>query len=555
LSSLTLLTVTAATARADSSDVITVNSVSSPNDQLGSLSVDVTSTTPVTSLAAHVLNSGTQADALDPAMSQASSTYTDWSQTYESVWTVTTPVTTAQLPAGDYAVTVDAADQGGASVTGASAGTWQYTSVPVITASADRTRIDYGHPTANITGTVRLHNPDGTTTPYQGPVVVVESWASTVTFQSDPAGNFSFPASPLYAGGSEVYLLANVQQTSGNRWGQFPMDFSVTQDPAKITAAVSPSQVPWGAQASITGTVSYQPAGQSGYLPATAAPVSISVFKSDNYTSVPDATGMTDATGHFSIPLPQNPGATWIVAGGTGTANVMLQLGQADVTEVVAFNTTITSFTTSLNQHWGITFAGCAGLPASVPNASRPPASALKLQWSAGKNGPWHNLARAITSGGPCGHNGLRFSGTALAPVNYAYYRVYFPGTPADSIYHEGFHSSASSPVLAWKYADRITGLSVAPTTVSANGKITVKGTLQYYDSGWRSYGSGHTIMIVLKPAGSSTWYWIVKVSTNAKGQFSATFKDPVSATWAAYFDGNSTHLSVQSGGVYVTVR
>jgi hypothetical protein len=90
---------------------------------------------------------------------------------------------------------------------------------------------------------------------------------------------------------------------------------------------------------------------------------------------------------------------------------------------------------------------------------------------------------------------------------------------------------------------------------VSANAKITVKGTLQYYYSGWHSYGSGHTIMIVLKPKGSSTWYWIVKVNTNAKGQFSATFKDPVSAAWAAYFDGNSTHLSVQSGSVYVTVR
>jgi hypothetical protein len=547
--------VTAATARADNSDIITVNSVSSPNDHLGSLSVDVTSTTPITSLAVHVLNSGTQADVLDPAMSQTSSTYTDWSQTYESVWTVTTPITTAQLPAGDYAVTVDTADQGGTSVTGASAGTWQYTSVPVITASADRTSIDYGHPGANITGNVSLHNPDGTATPYQGPVVVVESWAAAVTFQSDAAGNFSFPASPLYAGGSEVYLLANVQQSSGNRWGQFPMDFSVTQDQAKVTAAVSPSQVQWGAKASITGTVTYQPAGQSGYVPATTAPVSISVFKSGNYTNIPDATGVTDATGHFSIPLPQNPGATWTVEGGPGTSSTMLQLTQAYVTEVVAFNTTVTSFTTSLNQHWGLNFAGCAGLPASVPNASRPSVSALKLQWSPGKSGPWRNLTTAITSGGPCGHNGLRFSGTATAAVNYAYYRMYFPGTPADSIYHEGFDSSASSPVLAWKYADRITGLSVSPATVSANAKITVKGTLQYYYSGWHSYGSGHTIMIVLKPKGSSTWYWIVKVNTNAKGQFSATFKDPVSAAWAAYFDGNSTHLSVQSGSVYVTVR
>ena len=125
---------------------------------------------------------------------------------------------------------------------------------------------------------------------------------------------------------------------------------------------------------------------------------------------------------------------------------------------------------------------------------------------------------------------------------------------PVPATYHVGFHAANSNVVLAWKYADRIAGLSVSPTAVNRNGRLTVKGTLQYYNSGWRTY-AGQTILIVLEPAGGSTWYWIVKVRTNAQGQFAATVADPVTAHWGAYFDGNSTHLSVQAGNTYVRVR
>ncbi|HEX9031765.1 MAG TPA: hypothetical protein VF834_07940, partial [Streptosporangiaceae bacterium] len=55
-------------------------------------------------------------------------------------------------------------------------------------------------------------------------------------------------------------------------------------------------------------------------------------------------------------------------------------------------------------------------------------------------------------------------------------------------------------------------------------------------------------------PKGSTMWFWIVKVLTNSTGHFTATFKDPVSATWSADYLGDSTHYA--SGGrlVYVSV-
>lgn len=77
----------------------------------------------------------------------------------------------------------------------------------------------------------------------------------------------------------------------------------------------------------------------------------------------------------------------------------------------------------------------------------------------------------------------------------------------------------------------------------------------------WRAFlPSGQIIRIDLHPkGGNGTWYWIVKVKTNSKGQFSATFKDPVSATWEAVFEGNNNkgvgHLSAVSAEVYVRLK
>jgi hypothetical protein len=65
----------------------------------------------------------------------------------------------------------------------------------------------------------------------------------------------------------------------------------------------------------------------------------------------------------------------------------------------------------------------------------------------------------------------------------------------------------------------------------------------------------GQLIWIVLRPKGDGTWYWIVKVHTNASGHFSATFTDPISATWAATFYGNGTHLECGSAEIYVRLK
>jgi hypothetical protein len=146
------------------------------------------------------------------------------------------------------------------------------------------------------------------------------------------------------------------------------------------------------------------------------------------------------------------------------------------------------------------------------------------------------------------------YAGTAEAPVNYAYYRLSYPG--AKPYVGQAYLASASTPTLAWKYADRVIGLSVSPDVVGGNGRLTVKGQLQYYaDYKWHDYAN-QTMYIIFRQKGSGTWYWIVKAKTNSSGHFSATLDDSVgSATWSAEFEGNSTHLATAPPGVYVRVR
>ena len=86
-------------------------------------------------------------------------------------------------------------------------------------------------------------------------------------------------------------------------------------------------------------------------------------------------------------------------------------------------------------------------------------------------------------------------------------------------------------------------------------GKLTVTGKLQTYSDGkWRPLAR-QVVQVILKPKGSSVWYWIVKVNTGAAGGFSATFADPVTATWSTEYLGDAKHLAAVGPMVAVTLK
>jgi hypothetical protein len=231
-----------------------------------------------------------------------------------------------------------------------------------------------------------------------------------------------------------------------------------------------------------------------------------------------------------------------IVSAGSPAANV----GQLTVK--------ISGFHASLNQYWQLSFGGCLSLAENIPDQGIP-GNPPEIQYAYYPNGPWYPLPWRVIWGASCGHGGLRFSGTDIAPVNFAYYRAYYPGSPGSvATWDDGATAAASGSVLAWKYADRLTSFSMSSKVVSKGGKLTVRGVLQYHYGGWHAYRD-QLIYVILRQGGSGTWYWVARVKTNGAGRFSATVTDLNNATWSAAYYGNSTHLSAGAAEVYVRLK
>ncbi len=530
---------------ASAADTIAISSAGSPATQVGELSVVAQSTTPITSLAVHVLSSGQ--DVLDPAMTEQSQTPT--ADGYQSIWTVANPIAEGTsptgLPLGVYPVSVDATD-GGTSVTGVHAGTLYFIDEPTVTIGpASPPTVTFDNPSVTVSGQVTMLAPDGTVSDYQGALTLVPSWGpSAIPVTTDVNGDYQATVSPTSTG---EYIYAQISTARGVVESA-DVIFNTQAAAVAVKAHLSSATVAYHAADSVAGTATYQPVPGVAYKPLPDHKV---VIYSEQDPTTPAATGVTDANGNFKIAVPTTQTTTWqVVAGGDspllGNASVGLNM-------YVNLPTVVTGFHVRLNQYWQLSFSGCLGLTQAVSNAYLYLSPGPVIQWAPTAKGPWHTLKRVETGVDACGHDGAAFSGTATAPLNYAFYRAYYPGAAA-SYQSYGYASTTGSSVLAWKYDDRITSFSVSARVVNAGHDLTVKGQLQYWYRGWHDYRN-QQILIVLRPKGSSTWYWIVKVKTNASGHFSATFKDPISATWGASYEGNSTHLSAGSATVYVRLR
>ena len=209
--------------------------------------------------------------------------------------------------------------------------------------------------------------------------------------------------------------------------------------------------------------------------------------------------------------------------------------------KAVKLPTVVSGFAATLNPDWRVSVHGCLSLRDRVPG-SVPSLAGLTIQYAAGPHGPWRplgGLARQASLA--CGHGGLAFTGILPARLNYAYYRATYAGGTDKA--GTGYLGSVSGRVLAWKYGTRISSFAISKRTVAKGSRLTVSGQLLYYSGRWRSH-AGQQVLIILRPHGSGTWYWIAKSRTDSAGRFSATFTDPVSATWSAEYTGNSANLA-----------
>jgi hypothetical protein len=220
---------------------------------------------------------------------------------------------------------------------------------------------------------------------------------------------------------------------------------------------------------------------------------------------------------------------------------------------LLTVRTAITGFVATMNPYWKVSFHGCLGLAAGTPGYV-PALAGLTIQYSDSPGGPWHTLgAVAAKRGDVCGNDGRTFTGELTTPASGAYYRASYPGTAAQKK-TTGDLPSASGSVHVWKYNTRIGRFTVSKRTVASGGKLTVSGQLRYESTGkWHSLAH-QVVQIILLPKKSHTWYWIARVTTNANGDFTATFADPVTATWSAEYLGGKTHLATVGAMIGVTL-
>jgi hypothetical protein len=533
-------------AGADTADTITAVSATSPASDLGDLSVTIDSTTQLSALTVHLLNAADQ-DLLDPAMTLGTPAAT--ATGFETVATVTTPIGLGDLPLGTYTASVDATDAG-TSVTGQAAGTLSFVDAPLLTLTVTPAMVSYGNTTVTASGTVTLTHPDGTQGAYSGGSVTLSGGtggAQHVTTASD--GTFSTMMT-MPSDGTEALVTAAVAAIAGMKAGSATASVSYHGSPARfVNTRLSQSTINYSGADTLTGTLQYSPDKGTSYR---AVPAGVPINVSNSMLRDLEATGTTDSSGNFTIKLPTfgKLTSTWTVTSG----NSLLGSAYAVLKMTVKLPVAVSHVKVTLNQYWQLKYSGCLSLTKYIAGASISSTAGLVLQYSSGgASGPWHDMIWKPPVTGYCGDYGVWFSGTTLAPMNLAYYRLHYYGmTIAGTIYP----AVNSASVLAWKYADRITNFSVAPRVVAKSAKVTVKGQLQYYANyAWHSYG-GQVVEILFRQANTSTWYWIVKVKTNSAGQFSAAV--PVagigSATWTAQFNGNSTHLATAPPGVYVRV-
>jgi hypothetical protein len=420
-----------------------------------------------------------------------------------------------------------------------------------VTLAAANANLGYPNTSTTLSGKVTLTNPDGTAdTDYSSPglQLSIQSAGSQVS-QLVPIGSDGTFSVPDFAPSASESVEAEVSGAVVATAVSPPVAITVTTVTPTLSLKVNPVTETYGKPATVTGTLSYAAGSKSA--PVAGQRVWVNTTQSSAGAL---ATGTTTASGGFSITLPERAAGGTLYVGSASATDLAARV--VPLTLKVVHPTAISSFKASLSQYWAVSVSGCLGFPAGDKTERIAHTSGLTVQYKE-PGGFWNKLGviNGNESDQGCGTGGIKFSGSFGAKENYADYRVVYTGTTGATSYA----AATGGAVLAWRYADRITGFKVSPTVVNAGGKLTVRGTLQYYYSGWHNYG-GQTLVVGLHPKGSnSTWYWLVKVKTNSKGQFSATFRDPVSATWQVVFDGNNSngvgHLSTGSPEVYVRLK
>ena len=453
----------------------------------------------------------------------------------DQVWNAAAPIPEADIPVGRYTVIVDATDADETDLGLPAPESMNIVYSPTITASPSPVGLSYGDTNTTISGSVT----GAVASPYNAPAiplagVPVDLYDEGTGITKQIATSHSdgtYSAQVQLPNAADAYMVVVASSPTMNGGGtSLPVVWM--QDATELVSAqVTPSDFVYGSnqQATLTGTVEYDNA-ITGWQPLTNYPVSVNA-------GLTSATVYTDNLGHFTWTyIPQNA-TQW------GVEVLSAQLfGPASASGIIhiAVPLQFASFSASLNSFAQLSVKACVNVTAPGFKA---PHGRLTIQYSTTPTGPWTNLGtitKGVNSPRSCqGTVDSYYQRTFSVKLANAYYRAFMPGSV-------DYQAVASTPLHRWKYVTRIISMKVSPTVVHRGGKLTVSGRLQQWSGKWRNF-SRQQILIILKPRGSKRWYWIRKVRTSSTGHFTSTFRDPVTASWSADYEGNSTHFA--SGG------
>jgi hypothetical protein len=550
------LTATAADA---SSGLITVVSASSPASSVGSLSIELESTTPIvpSSISAQLSSGGSN------VLTVSDFNLTAGSNTGGTVttWTVATPITVAQLPLGTYTIGVSASDTGGDTANVSDAGTLAFLVQPTITLAASPSAVSYGQ-TLTFSGTVMGLFPDGTEQPVADQPVSITPRIGATT---DSGGQFtvSVQAGPATLGSvtSSDSFDAEIDTPTVARGFSNSASITIIQDPVQFTAQLSSDAVSYGTPVTVRGEIRFE--SGNTWLPFAGATIGVSndmkdVFPGSTKDFAVNVSAAADASGDFTVALPvtgpelftagyddQTPGDPWF----SQPAAFKLPMS-------VVLPDGLSGLKATLTPTGGVSVAACLDIanPAATANYVNPVSLIpdvpnVQFQYASSPTGLWKTLISAAPTAAGANSDGTAecYSGRATAPGTSDYYRAETDGSV-------NFQPATSSVVKASIDPTRFSRFTAAPSRLKAGHFVTVAGQLQQRASGWRSLAR-QKVQVIFRANGSKTWTVLRVLTTRASGGFSARIKIRHDGTLSARYLGSHADLQCSARRIRIHIR
>ncbi|HUB41879.1 MAG TPA: hypothetical protein VMA72_23790 [Streptosporangiaceae bacterium] len=521
----------AVTASADTGYInVEQYSAGSPASNVGLLSFSLVSDMPITSMTVDIIPEAGGAPALSLPLSSFTAPANDGNGSW-GVWTVTSAITTMQLPLGSYSVEVTAASAD-ASVSEAFAGILTFLNeISFPTFTSNGTTFSYDNQDVTFSGTAMILAPGGSPAPFSNASLVMTDNNSD-TFPLTTAGDGSFS---LTVPAKSEDFWAEYQGDSTTAFASTnPIAISVVAFPVSMTAKLSVPHAKYGQADKVTGTLTYSDNDVTKAFTGTT----VSLYAGTYYPGeTATATSVTNAGGAFSMPVPTTADVyAWTVE---SQGSLYFASASVGLTMTVAQPNYIQQFHASLNAFAIVSVRACVGASTGV----------FRVEYAAKAAGPWHSLGHLTNEGLSCTHGsgyGYGYSGKFGAHLASAYYRISYAA-------NYQFQGAVTKPVHLARLLTKITSFRVSPRRLAVGAHFTVSGKLwaKGKNGKWSAYRH-RRVIVILRYQG--TWYrYRHSPTTNSAGRFSGRFPMCCTTPIFAQYNGDATHFASASKRIRVT--